>query len=74
MDLVGLIGTKLWTSLRLSYRLGLRLSYGLGQMATIEDIRQRLLAGEQPVDLVKAGFPKSSVYRGKASRCCSIAC
>ncbi len=47
----------------LSYGLGLRLSYGLGQMATIEDIRQRLLAGEQPVDLVKAGFPKSSVYR-----------
>jgi len=32
-------------------------------MATIEDIRQRLLAGEQPADLVKAGFPKSSVYR-----------
>ncbi len=25
-------------------------------------IRQRLLAGEQPVALVKAGFPKSSVY------------
>jgi len=28
-----------------------------------EEIRQRLLSGESPAELVREGFPKSSVYR-----------
>jgi len=31
-------------------------------MGSLAEIRQKLLAGELPVDLIKAGYKKSTVY------------